>query len=72
MKPCAGFSASFVVAPFVRLCYNPPAPVRARFRRAFIIMNQNQCHKLTELAILLAENAELIEKAIYLLFVMLN
>ncbi len=40
--------------------------------RAFIIMNQNQCHKLTELAILLAENAELIEKAIYLLFVMLN
>ena len=28
--------------------------------------------KLTELVIFLAENAELIEKAIYLLFVMLN
>ena len=28
--------------------------------------------KLTELVLFLAENAELIEKAIYLLFVMLN
>ena len=62
----------FVVASFVRLCYNPPAPVRARFRRAFIDMNQYQYRKLTELVIFLAENAELIEKAIYLLFVMLN
>ena len=35
-------------------------------------MKQATDQKLTELAILLAENAELIEKAIYLLFVMLN
>lgn len=35
-------------------------------------MKNAQYHKLTELAILLAKNAELIEKAIYLLIVMLN
>ena len=63
---------AFVVASLVRACYNPPAPVRARFRRAFIDMNQYQYRKLTELVLFLAKNTELIEKAIYLLFVMLN
>ena len=40
--------------------------------RAFIKMKPTQYQKLTELAIFLTKNAELIEKAIYLLFVMLN
>ena len=35
-------------------------------------MKNAQNQKLTELVLFLAENAELIEKAIYLLFVMLN
>ena len=63
---------AFVVASFVRSCYNPPAPVRARSRRVLSNMKTSTDTKLTEPAIFLAENAELIEKAIYLLFVMLN
>ena len=54
------------------MCYNPPAPVRARFRRVLTVMKTPTNTKLTELVLFLAENAELIEKAIYLLFVMLN
>ena len=72
VKPCAECSVAFVVASPVGLCYNPAAPVRARFRRVFTVMKKPTKPKLTELVLFLAENAELIEKAIYLLFVMLN
>ena len=49
-----------------------PRPSGRGSGRAFIIMKNAQNQKLTELVLFLAENAELIEKAIYLLFVMLN
>ena len=49
-----------------------PRPSGRGSRRVNITMKTPTKPKLTELVLFLAENAELIEKAIYLLFVMLN
>ena len=50
----------------------PPRPSGRSPGRVLLNMKTSTDNKLTELAIFLAENAELIEKAIYLLFVMRN